>query len=68
MSKNNLLTQKEMAEYLGTTVGSLNTWRCQNRYPIPFIKVGSLVRYNLDDVNKWLKTRTQNSLGDVRDD
>jgi len=62
MEKQKLLNQQELADYLGTTVGTLNTWRCQNRYPIPYIKVGALIRYDLEQVNKWLEIRTKNKI------
>lgn len=49
-----LLTQKQVAKLLGTTVGVLNTWRSQGRNPIPFIRWGNRIRYRREDVDRWM--------------
>ena len=49
-----LLTQKQVADYLGTTVGSLNTWRAQGKNPIPFIRWGNRIRYRMCDLDQWI--------------
>jgi hypothetical protein len=49
----NLLTEEQLAKQLSVSVASLRRWRLLNRGP-KFIKVGSLVRYRPDDVERWL--------------
>lgn len=55
---NNLLSPGEVAEILGTTVGTLQIWRVTQRYPLPFVKIGRLVRYRLEDVQAFIALRT----------
>lgn len=52
-----LLTQKEVAEILGTTTGSLNTLRWQKKLSIPYYRVGSKIMYKREDIENWLKDR-----------
>jgi excisionase family DNA binding protein len=58
VTQNELLTTQEAAEFLGSTVGTLEVWRSSKRYPIPYIKVGRLVRYRRSDLLAWLESRT----------
>lgn len=52
--KHKLLTTAQAAEYLGTTEKTLHTWRCRKRYAIPYVRVGSNVRYKLADLDRWI--------------
>ena len=45
-----LLTPKVVAEMIGVTEGTLNTWRCTKRYPLPYLKFGRSIRYRRQDV------------------
>lgn len=56
-----LLTEKEAAKFLGLTSSALQVWRSTGRYSLPFIKVGSLVRYRESDLFKWLESRTHSN-------
>ena len=47
---------KEISQYLGVTVNTLYSWVCQKR--IPYIKVGRLVRFDMDRIQKWLELNT----------
>jgi predicted DNA-binding transcriptional regulator AlpA len=47
------LTQAEAADLLGISGTTLAIWRCQRRGPA-YIKLGSSVRYRLDDLIDWL--------------
>jgi excisionase family DNA binding protein len=53
-----LLTNDQAAEYLGITPRTLEVWRCTKRYPIPFIKVGRLVRYRKSSLDAFHASRT----------
>jgi predicted DNA-binding transcriptional regulator AlpA len=48
-----LLSDTELATYLGVKVSTLRKWRVLREGPT-WIKLGSLVRYRLADVNAFL--------------
>lgn len=52
-----LLSEKQAAELLGTTPGTLQVWRCTRRQQIPFVKVGRSVRYRPEDIERYIKSR-----------
>ena len=52
-----LLNRKQAAEFLGVAPGTLTVWACENRYGIPFVKVGKCVRYRMKDLNDWVNSR-----------
>jgi hypothetical protein len=52
MSK--LLTERQVADRLGLCVQTLRNWRFQGR-GIPYIKLGSAVRYDEDDLIKTIE-------------
>ena len=54
----NLLTRQQAAEYLGVKVQTLAVWKTSKRYRLPVVKVGSLVRYRLADLERFLESRT----------
>jgi excisionase family DNA binding protein len=54
-----LLTRKETADLLGVSCGTLAVWVSCKRYPLPYIKVGRLVKYDYNDVLQFLETRRQ---------
>jgi excisionase family DNA binding protein len=53
-----LLNQDEAAAYLGVQPSTLEVWRCTKRYPLPYVKVGRLVRYRREDLDAWLRSQT----------
>ena len=53
-----LLNNAEAAAYLDVAPNTLNTWRCNKRYLIPFVKIGSKVKYRKEDLDTWLASRT----------
>jgi excisionase family DNA binding protein len=55
-----LLTTQQAANHLGLTPHTLAFWRCTRRYAIPFVKVGSKVRYRRADLDSFLRRRTEN--------
>lgn len=57
MEKNTLITPLQLAERLSISVETLNTWRATNRYPLPYVKAGRLVRYRECDVQQFIESR-----------
>ncbi len=52
------LKKKEVAERYGISVSSVNNYMRQG---MPYYKIGSkLVRFNPEDVEKWLKEKVKN--------
>lgn len=49
-----LMTQKQAAEFLGTTVGTLNVWRHCGKNTIPFVRWGRQIRYRKEDLDAWI--------------
>ena len=58
------LGAKEAAEYLGIQEQTLAVWRCNQRYPLPFIRVGRRIKYRISDLDAFLANRTVGTLAD----
>ena len=54
-----LMTCEETAEMLQIKPGTLEVWRCRRTYPLPWIKVGRIVRYRKSDVLDFIEKRCQ---------
>ena len=57
-----LRTPNEAANFLQVSPGTLSVWRCTGRYPLPFIKVGRLIRYRQSSLEEFLKSRERGGL------
>ncbi|WP_321855565.1 helix-turn-helix domain-containing protein [Paraburkholderia tropica] len=57
-----LLTDEEAAALLGTSVNTLANWRATRRYPLPFVKVGRLVRYRRTDIEAFITSNLVSGL------
>lgn len=53
-----LLTEQQAADMLGIKPTTLQVWRCNQRYPLAYIKIGRNVRYRASAVQKFLDLRT----------
>jgi predicted DNA-binding transcriptional regulator AlpA len=53
-----LLSEKETAELLHVSPGTLSVVRCTRRWPLPYVKVGRAVRYRLSDIEAFMQSRT----------
>ena len=49
------LTEKEVAKQINVSLASLRRWRLDQRGP-RFVKVGALVRYRPEDLERWMET------------
>jgi excisionase family DNA binding protein len=61
-----LLTPDETAELLGIARGTLTMWRATRRVILPYVKVGSHVRYKPEDVQKFVESRTVTGTAEAR--
>ena len=57
LSPSDLLTPDQVAAALGLSHRTLAAWRSSRRNPLPYVKVGSRVRYRRQDVAAWLAGR-----------
>lgn len=57
-----LRNEVESAQFLGVKPTTLQIWRCTKRYPLPYIKVGRLVRYRQSALDAFLTARTQGAI------
>jgi phage terminase Nu1 subunit (DNA packaging protein) len=48
-----LVDTKEAAKLIGLAEQTMSLWRSQGRGPA-FLRVGSRIRYHLDDLSNWL--------------
>lgn len=55
-----LMTQREAAQYLGTSVGVLNVWRHLGKQKIPFVRWGRHIRYRKADLDAWIDSNVEN--------
>jgi predicted DNA-binding transcriptional regulator AlpA len=46
------------SELLGVTRGTLAGWRCTQRYDLPFVKIGRVIRYRESDIQNFLEQHT----------
>jgi hypothetical protein len=56
-----LLNEREAAAVLDVAPGTLSVWRSCGRYQIPFVKIGSKVRYRRADLDSWIAKRTRSN-------
>jgi len=56
-----LLTPDQVAASLGLSHRTLAAWRSNRRNPLPYVKVGSRIRYRRQDVAAWLESQTRNA-------
>jgi hypothetical protein len=50
-----LVDQAAAAEILQVRPYTLTNWRCNKRYPLPYIKVGRCVRYRISDLIQFME-------------
>lgn len=51
-----VLTDIELAHYLGVSIATVRKWRLRGKGP-KWIKIGSLVRYRREDIGTFLDSR-----------
>jgi predicted DNA-binding transcriptional regulator AlpA len=52
-----LLSREQAAEFLGLRPQTLSVWASTKRYPLPFVKIGSRVKYRLSDLQRFVESR-----------
>jgi len=54
-----LLTAREAARELRLAPNTLAKWRARERQPLPFIRVGRVVRYRQADLHAYIAAHTE---------
>ena len=49
-----LMTPRDAAVYIGVKINTLAVWRMTNKYGLPFVKLGKVVRYRKTDLDEWI--------------
>ena len=52
-----LLKEKEAADYLLNEPNTLAVWRCTGRHSLPFVRIGKSIRYRRGDLRKFVASR-----------
>jgi hypothetical protein len=58
MDRDVLLDARAAAEFLGLQPNTMAVWRSTRRYDLPWVRVGSRVRYRLRDLEAFVQART----------
>lgn len=52
-----LLNSKELADYIGSTEGTIRTWQCIGKIPSNWcVHIGSSIRYDRVEIDKMIET------------
>jgi len=49
-----LFTRRQAAAYLGVAEQTLAVWKCLDRYHLPCVKIGRIVRYRKSDLDNFI--------------
>lgn len=53
-----LMTDVQAAQRLGVSPGTLRIWRCTNRYPLPYVRLGERsIRYRPEDIEQFINSQ-----------
>lgn len=55
-----LLSRRQAAAYLGLQEQTLAIWASNKRYNLPFCKIGSLAKYKLGDLDRFIQESVNN--------
>ncbi len=56
-----LLTPEDVAALLSVTPHTFAVWRCSTRYNLPYVKVGSAVRYRPADIEAFISRQLKDA-------
>lgn len=63
MDIDDLVTPAFLAKELNVAEGTLAVWRCTKRHNIPYVKIGSRVRYFRSGIEEYKRRRTHGKQG-----
>lgn len=54
-----LLTPAQVSEVLGICQGTLNNWRATKRVVLPYVKIGTAIRYREEDIAAFINANVK---------
>jgi hypothetical protein len=57
MQKHQLVDAEAAGEFLGVSTLTLQAWRFHKRYNLPYVKIGSRVMYDVNDLAAFVESR-----------
>jgi excisionase family DNA binding protein len=51
-----LLTRRQAAAYIGVQPHTLAVWACTHRQPLPYVRIGRLVKYRKADLDAFIES------------
>ena len=55
----NLLNEHQVAKILNISVRTLQKWRHESKKNLPYVKIGKLVRYRIEDIQKYIDSNSR---------
>ena len=53
--RSELVDRKVAAEFLGVKAHTLAVWATTNKYKLPYVKIGRLVKYRISDLEAFVE-------------
>lgn len=66
MDKSKYMTEKEVSEYTGIGIKTLQMHRLRHK-GIPYIKIGRLVRYSIEEIDNFMKSHIVKNMNEASD-
>ena len=63
---NTLLNQDELCQYLRISKSSL--WRLRTYHHLPYVLIGSSLRYQIAEIERWIEKQTSEQRGNEVDE
>lgn len=57
-NQNEFLNRTEAAKYLGVKYNTLSVWGIKKKFNLPYVKIGGLVKYRKEVLDKFIEERT----------
>lgn len=54
-----LFPENEAAALINVKTPTLRTWRCNKRHPLPYVKIGRMIRYRKSDIDRFIAQHVQ---------
>ena len=62
-----LISAAETAQQLGISTKTLDNWRSTGKSELEFVKIGWLVKYKQEDIDRFVNNHTFNHTGELKD-
>lgn len=61
-TRTSLVDRATAAKFLGVKKNTLAEWAVTNKYPLPYVKIGRLVRYRMSDLEAFLERNLKHKI------